>query len=210
MIDATSLKQAEKKAFRSTYNDGLWDILLGCFLSMFAIAPLLSSRLGDFWSSAVFLPFWGLVYLAIWSIRKRVVAPRIGTARFGRARRMRLARFTVVLLVVNILALVLGLIAAANVGRVPGQATSIAFGLILLVGFSIAAYFLDFSRLYIYGLMVGLAPNVGERLFDRGLASHHGFPVTFGVTAGVMIVVGLAVFARLVRENPLPVEDARS
>ena len=26
---------------------------------MFVIAPYLSTSLGDFWSSAVFLPFWG-------------------------------------------------------------------------------------------------------------------------------------------------------
>ncbi len=210
MIDEIGLKQVEKKAFISMFDDGLWDVLIGCFLSIFAIAPFLSSRLGDFWSSAVFLPFWGLVYLAVWSLRKHVVAPRIGVAKFGRERRMRLARFTVVMLVINILALVLGFIAAANVGKVPGQATSIVFGLILLAGFSIAAFFLDFRRLYLYGLMLGFAPPVGEWLFNRGLASHHGFPVTFGVIAGITIVVGLATFAQLVRENPLPVENTRS
>ena len=52
-----SLKEAERKAFRTKYDDGLWDILLGCFFSMFAIAPFLSASLGDFWSSAVFVPF---------------------------------------------------------------------------------------------------------------------------------------------------------
>ena len=209
MSDEICLKDAEKKAFRSTFDDGLWDILLGCVISLLAIAPFLSSRLGDFWSSAVFLPFWGLVYLAVQTIRRHVVAPRIGTAKFGRARKARLARFTIVMLVVNVLALILGFVAAATVGKVPGQATSIVLGLILLAGFSIAAHFLDFSRLYIYGLMLGISPPVGEWLYSRGLASHHGFPVTFGVTAGVMIAVGVAVFARLVRRNPVPVEGAR-
>jgi len=37
-------------------------------------------------------------------------------------------------------------------------------------------------------------------------ASHHGFPVTFGITAAVMIVIGLFLFVRLLRDNPLPVE----
>jgi hypothetical protein len=86
MSEAISLKQIEKKAFKSTHGDGLWDILLGCFVLMFAVAPLLSARLGDFWSSAVFLPFWGGVYLVIRFLRKNVVAPRVGTAKFGRAR----------------------------------------------------------------------------------------------------------------------------
>ena len=205
-----SLKDAERKVFRATYNDGLWDIFLGCFFLMFAIAPYLSTSLGDFWSSAVFLPFWALVYLAIWLIRKYVVTPRIGMVKFGQVRMTRLAKFTVVMLVVNILALILGLVATLNFGRVPGQMTSIIFGMILLMGFSIAAYFLDFNRLYVYGLLVGLSPLVGEWLWTHRYATHHGFPITFGTSAGIMILVGVVVFVRLLRANPIPTEEIQS
>jgi hypothetical protein len=207
MTPQISLKDAERKAFRATYNDGLWDILLGCIFLMWAIAPDLSASLGDFWSSAVFLPFWALVYLAIWLIRKYVVIPRIGSVKFGRARIAKLAKFTAVMLAVNIIALVLGFVAALNFGKVPGQLTSILFGMILLVGFSLAAYFLDFSRLYLYGLLVGLSPLVGEWLWTYGYATHHGFPITFGTAAGIMILVGLAVFIRLLHDNPVPTEE---
>ena len=58
MSQQISLREAERKAFRITHNDGLWDVLLGCYALMFVIAPYLSTSLGDFWSSAVFLPFW--------------------------------------------------------------------------------------------------------------------------------------------------------
>lgn len=210
MSQRISLRDAERKAFRTTYNDGLVDIFLGCFLLMFVIAPYLSASLGDFWSSAVFLPFWALVYLAIRLIRRYVVTPRIGTARFGQARRARLARFTGVMLAINAVALVLGFVAALSFGRVPGQTISIAFGMVLLMGFSIAAYSLDFNRLYIYSLLVGLSPLVGEWLWGRGYATHHGFPITFGISAGVMIVVGLTVFVRLLLDNPVPVEGIPS
>jgi hypothetical protein len=206
MSQKISLRDAERKAFRTTYNDGLVDIFLGCFLLIFVIAPYLSASLGDLWSSAVFLPFWALVYLAIRLIRRYVVTPRIGTARFGQARRARLARFTVVMLAINAVALVLGFVAALSFGRVPGQMISIAVGMVLLMGFSIAAYSLDFNRLYIYALLVGLSPLVGEWLWARGYATHHGFPITFGISAGAMIVVGLAVFVRLLLDNPVPVE----
>lgn len=210
MSQRISLRDAERKAFRTTYNDGLVDIFLGCFLLIFVIAPYLSASLGDFWSSAMFLPFWALVYLAIRLIRRYVVTPRIGTARFGQARRARLARFTVVMLVINAIALILGFVAALSFGRVPGQMTSIAFGMVLLMGFSIAAYFLDFNRLYIYGLLVGLSPLVGEWLWAHGYATHHGFPITFGTSAGIIILVGLALFIRLLHENPVPVEGIPS
>jgi hypothetical protein len=205
-----SLKEAERKAFRTTLNDGLVDIFLGCFLLMFVIALYLSDSLGDFWSSAVFLPFLALVYLAIWLIRRYVVTPRIGMVKFGQARKAKLAKFTVVMLVINVVALILGSVAALSFGSVPGQMISILFGLILLMGFSIAAYFLHFNRLYIYGLLVGLSPLIGEWLWTHGYATHHGFPITFGTSSGIMILVGLAVFIRLLHNNPVPIEGIPS
>jgi hypothetical protein len=201
MSQPISLKRAEQKVFRTIYNDGLWDIFLGCFFLVFAIAPYLSNSLGDFWSSMVFLPFWGVVYILIWLIRKHTVTPRIGMVKFGMARKTRLARFGIVLLAVNSIALILGVVAALSVGKVPGQVFSIGLGIIFLVGFSIAAYFLDFNRLYVYGLLVGFSPFVGEWLWNKGYVSHHGFPVSFGISASIMILVGLIVFLRLLREN---------
>lgn len=210
MSQKISLKEAERKAFRSTYNDGLWDIFLGCFFLTFLIALYLSPILGDFWSSVAQLPFWALAYLGIWLIRRYVVAPRIGRVTFGPARKARLRKFTLVLLVINVLAFILGLIAALSFGSVPGQVTGIIFGMILLMGFSLAAYFLDFSRLYIYGLLVGLSPMIGEWLWAHGYASHHGFPITFGASAGIMILTGLAVFVRFLRDNPVLAEGIPS
>jgi len=165
MSQPISLKEAEKKVFRTSYNDGLVDIFLGCFFLMFAVGPYyVGPILGDFWGSVVFLPFWALVYLALWAIRKRVVTPRIGVVKFGHVRKAKLMKFTIVMLALNVIAVILGFVAALSFGSVPGQMFSIVFGMILLIGFSIAAYFLDFNRLYTYGLLVGLSPLVGEWL----------------------------------------------
>ena len=157
MTGQISLKEAEAKAFRTKTDDGLWDVLLGCFFLMFAIAPLLSTHLGDFWSSAVFLPFWGLVYLTILLVRKYVVTPRIGVVKFGQRRKTRLMKFSIVLIIANAVALILGVVAAMTFGSLPGQIYPIFLGLILLTGFSAAAYFLDMPRLYTYGLQIGRA-----------------------------------------------------
>lgn len=214
MSQMISLKEAERKVFRTTFNDGLVDIFLGCFFLMMVIGPYLSEYLGDFWASAVFLPFWGLVYLTLRYIRKQVVAPRTGVVKFGQVRIAKLKKFTYIMLVVNILVLILGLVVAANYMKVPGQITSVMFGMILLIGFTTAAYLLDFNRLYFYGLLVGIGPLVGEWLWSHGYVTHHGFPITFGISSATMILTGLAVFARFLRDNPLyldgiPSEEAR-
>lgn len=207
MSQPVNLKDAERKVFRSAYNDGLWDVFLGCFFLMFAIGPFLTPSLGDFWGTMIFLPFWGIAFLVIWLIRKYVVTPRIGVVKFGPARKAKLARFSVVMLFVNIVAMILGLLAAFGFGRLPGQVTSITFGMILLICFSLAAYFLDFTRLYIYGLMLGFSPLVGEWLYVRKNVLHHGFPVTFGITTGIMFIIGLITFVRLLLDNSVSIED---
>lgn len=206
-----SLKSAERKVFQTSFSDGLWDVLVGCFALQFAIAPLLSVHLGDFWSSAIFLPFWGLVYLAIWLTRKHVITPRLGTVHFGKARQEKLRKFTTIALVANALIFVLGLVAAFAFGgaagngsaSVRGMVISIVFSLFLLAGFSFAGYLLDYPRLYLYGLMFFVGPIVGEWLYQNHGASHHGYPLVFGIGAGVMILTGLFLFLRLLKNNPL-------
>jgi hypothetical protein len=209
MSQPTSLREAEQKVFSTTYSDGLWDLLLGCFVLLFALAPLLSPSLGDFWSSAVFVPFWGMVVLAIRLIRKHVVVPRLGVVKFGQERKAKLIRFNAVMLLVNVVALILGTIVAMR-STIPGQVAMFVFGLILLLGFSIAAYLLNFRRLYAYGLLVWLSPLVGEWLYTHKNVPHHGLPITYGITAGIMILTSLAVFVRFLRDNPALGQQASS
>jgi hypothetical protein len=208
MSSPTDLRQAERRAFRTAFQDGLWDILVGCFVLMFAIGPLLSEiGMGDFWSSAVFLPLWALVYLGIYLVRKHVVAPRSGVVNFGPARKARLLRFNIVIFVVLLVGLALGVLSAVHFGS-PGWVHTARFGLIVLLSFAVAAFFLDFPRLYIYGLMLALAPFVGEWLYQRMGAAHHGYPIVFGAATGIILLAGLAQFVRFLRNNPLPPEES--
>jgi hypothetical protein len=209
MSQNVSLKEAERKVFTTAFQDGLWDVLIGCFVLMFAVAPLLSTTLGDFWSSAVFLPFLALVYLAIWLTRRHVVTPRIGVVRFGPSRKMRLSRASVILFVVNGVGLILGFLAYRFSDR-PGWTIVTPFALLMLTLFSVGATYLDCPRLYLYGALTALSPLVGEWLWIRAGASHHGFPITFGITAAIMVTVGLVKFALLLRDHPLPGKESAS
>ena len=50
MSEELNIRKAERQVFRAAFSDGLWDIIIAGLLLQFAIAPLLSSSLGDFWS----------------------------------------------------------------------------------------------------------------------------------------------------------------
>jgi hypothetical protein len=202
MDQKIDLKQLERKVWTSFYEDGLGDIFIGCIILMFATAPLLG-RLGwgDFWASAVFIPFWIIMYLLLVFLRKKVVIPRIGVVRFGQTRKKRLVKFNILMLVVLSAGLILGFVSSR------GSATqvwvhSLRFIAIVLLCFGLAGYFLGFVRLYIYGLLVAASFPIGEWLYSNVGVPHHGFPVTFGITSVVIIITGVLLFLRLLRENP--------
>lgn len=207
MSQQISLKQAERKAFQANFQDGLVDIMLGCFSLQFAIAPLLSDRLGDFWSSAIFLPFLGVAFLIILLLKRNVVRPRLGIVKFGPARTGRMMRFTLGMLVINVIALILGTIFALRPGVITGITPTHILGIVLLIGFSAAGYFLDFPRLYLYGLLIFIGTPIGEWLYTNYKATHHGFPIVFGSISALMILTGLALFVRFLNTNPIPTPE---
>ena len=202
MDDPISLKSTEKKVYRSTVADGLWDIFIGVVVLEFAIAPLLSSRLGDFWSSVIFLPIWLLVYLAIKIIRKKIITPRIGTVKFGKPRKQKLMRFGIIMVIINLVIFILGFLVFLYFDHVSGALIAGIFGLIVMAGFYLAGSMLDYPRLYIYGSFLLIAPLIGEWLYSFHGASHHGYPIVFGTSSGLMILIGTITFIRLLKEHP--------
>ena len=88
-----------------------------------------------------------------------------------------------------------------------GYTMSIRFSVMMLVLFTAAGYMLDFSFLYVYGILIALALPVGEWLYQTAGFSHHGFPVVFGTLAGIMFARGLYKFITLVKETSLQVEE---
>jgi hypothetical protein len=198
------LKKLERATFLATADTGLWDIFLASMLAMFAIAPHLSVHLGDFWSAAVFLPVYALLFWGMHLVKTRVIQPRIGMVEYGRPRQRRLKSLGVIMLVVNVVALVLGLVAAYWLPMEQGAIVPLFLSIILLLLFSTAALFLGIPRVFFYGLLLAVAPPVGEFLFQRGYATHHGFPVVFGTCAAVIFMAGIVRFVRFL---PPPVPD---
>ena len=78
----------------------------------------------------------------------------------------------------------------------------------VLVVFSLGAYFLDFTRLYLYGVLLGLSFPVGFFLAEQGVVADETRP--FILTSSIMIVIGIVLFIRFLRDDPLVDENSLS
>lgn len=201
-----SIQEADKKVFRSAFDDGLVDIFLSSIVLMWATAPYLSTSIGDLWSSVIFLPLWGLVFLVLYLIRKYWIKPRTGVVNYGVARKKKLSSFTWIMLVLNIVFFILGVMSFLTPGGT-GWTRMLPFTLMLLICFSLAGYFLDVTRFYIYGLLWAGGFYVGEWLYQTYHVPHHGYPVVFGVLCVLILLTGLYKLFSFIRSNPLPPEE---
>jgi len=206
MPENKTLKVIDRKIFTSYFEDGLLDIFLAAFFLMFALGPFLSKPLGDFWGTIIFLPFFWVVYLVLWYIRRRVVTPRIGSVQWGVMRKKKLRTGSIIMLVVNLVFLLLGVVSFFK-PIASGYTVSIGFSVTMLILFTAAGYMLDFSFLYVYGILIALAIPIGEWLYQNAGFSHHGFPVVFGTLSGIMFARGVYKFITLMKETPLPAEE---
>jgi hypothetical protein len=201
-----SVREADRKVFRTSFDDGIVDIFISSVVLMFALAPFFSVYLGDFWSSVIFLPFWGVVYLILLWTRKNVIKPRAGLVNYGPQRRKKLTLFNRIMIVLNVVFLILGLVVFVSPGG-SGWTITLAFAGMVLISFSLAGYFLDVTRFYLYGLMMSGGFFVGEWLYQTYGVSHHGYPIVFGISAGVIFLIGLFKLITFVQDNSLPTDD---
>jgi len=203
-----NLDELEKKAFKSTYEDGLWDIMLGIIFLAFAAIPILSVRgLGDFWSSLLILPFFAIGY-AIFALGKgRITYPRAGVMKIGSQRKKKIARIHIFLNVFLALGILTGFTAFEKFRDMDWFFPAV-FAVLILICFSLGARYLDFPRLGYYGAGLTVFVLIGEVLFREGVVTHHGYPLVFGSSGFTIMCIGVVLLLRFMKKYSIPGKEA--
>ena len=207
MTQNINLKELEKKAFRSTFQDGLWNIFLGIILMAMAVNTLLS-RIGvsGLETMAVFISLEVVAIIVLFVGKRRITVPRIGHVKFSSKRRAKLTKVRLVLALSVIAGLVVFFVAAAMRGNASGiMSPGILFPLgwmaNALIVFGLMAHFMDFPRLYIIGVLYAITLPI-----DRALYEFAGIKITyivFGIPAAIILVMGFVLLSLFLRDNPL-------
>lgn len=211
MSDVPTLSDVQKRTARLlSYEDGLWDLLLGMTFMLLAIYPITREWLGPEWNLALFV---GLLLLAIgifFLLRGRVSAPRLG---FVKAR-WTPARKGIVAVTLALVALTVGLVIvtlvspASSAGPVPAVSLENVrsymveiLALLAQVGlFSAIGYLFGVPRLFLYGWLLGGANLISVILYRGGPAT---FNLPLGVAAGVILLIGAYLLIRMLRKYPV-------
>jgi hypothetical protein len=216
MSTQLNLKEIERKAFRSTYEDGLWDIYFGLIvicMSIFIYRP--ASGYSPI-NIILALLAMSVAYSLFWAAKKYITVPRMGQVKFGDIRRKK--RTTMVMFlsfVVLVQVIMLGLTALGwlnpEVGaRVNGFLKSqdlmdltvaLIGSLFVVSGMTLTAYFSDFPRGYFIAAMMALA------VFLMIYLNQPVYPVLIGA---LIIIPGAMLFLRFLKKYPLSGETGRN
>jgi hypothetical protein len=215
MSTQLDLKEIERKAFRSTYEDGLWDIYFGLIvicMSIFIYRPA-----SGYSPTNIILALLAMsvAYSLFWAAKKYITVPRMGQVRFGDIRKKKKTTMTVFLSFVVLVQLILlglttlGWLDPEVSARVNGFLKSrdlmdltvaLIGSLIVVSGMTLTAYFSDFPRGYFIAAMMALA------VFLMIYLNQPAYPILIGT---LMIIPGTVLFFRFLKKYPLPGEAGR-
>jgi hypothetical protein len=212
MSTKINLKELELKAWTSYFQDGLWDIFLGLLLLAMAIGALLSDiGVPEAWSTTIYVTLMVLSMLILWAGKRFITLPRMGRVKFGPKRKAKLNWVRVVLFISILAGAGVFLVALAmNTNRPEWLNAAFFFPAAWMVNaivvFSLGAYFLDFNRLYLIGVLYAV-PVPLDILFHKFASMDLTF-FAIGIPAIVILIVGSVMLVRFLRDYPLLPEEA--
>jgi len=211
MSDNIDLEALEKKTWRTTLVDGIFEIYLGILH--------LSLTLGIVFDEVVPAPFSTIISFSIILIgliffligKKYISQPRLGKVKFGRARMARKLKTLIILTVNFLVVLIIYLIGALNPQfrlNLPPYLYGLIIGLLFVtLPLSFVAYFLQFTRLYIIALLFGIGFFLDELFALLLIPEPFDSLLAFGMISIAIISIGIVVFIRFLQKYPLPKEE---
>jgi hypothetical protein len=127
--------------------------------------------------------------------KKLITEPRIGRVKFGPARKVKQWAVIVVLTISFLVGI--GMFLAAYYGAdIPHELMATIAGIWFFIVFGLMAYFMDFSRLLVYGLLLSASFAIAIAYSDTVAI------IAFFVSAAIALPTGLVMLTRFLRRYP--------
>ena len=207
MSGLINLNEIEKKAFKSTFQDGLLDIYIGIQLVNFGIFPaLVETHLSPSLTALYSLSLSILAIVALIIGKRLITTPRMGIIKFGKKRKSKLKALYLVLVITAIIFIIM--LFFTNISGVIAKLPASLFWLsiIFILIFGIGAFFLNVGRFYIWGFFWVFPVPAMYILKKSGYTTGQILPVT--TLPGVIIcITGILFLVHFLRKNPKPSKE---
>ncbi len=213
-MNQINLIELERKAFRSTFQDGLWDIYFGLIIISMSIFLFRPATGYSPLNILLMLASMIVAYILFWVGKRFITLPRMGQVKFGEKRARRKKTMILILggvVLIQATFLVIQFVgwrnpefgAKLNAFLQEKNAMDLAIATIgsLFVGPSmiLIAYFMDFPRGYFIAVMMALA------VFFVIYLNQPIYPIIIGI---LIAVPGVVLFLRFLQKYPLHRENA--
>lgn len=214
MTGQMSSHEARRRVVQlGTFEDGLWDILLGKVFILLGIYPLTRNLLGPVLNLVLFLVILALLVVAASVARRIFSVPRLGLARLKSGPLTTVARITLLVVTISLVLATLFMTgtveqpalagAPAWLSRLSGD---IFFSALIILFFTLFACFTGVPRLHLYGWLVGLGNLASAALM---LYAGHTFNLPLALAGLIIVSTGVSLFLRFVRRYPIATEELK-
>jgi hypothetical protein len=184
-MKSNTLENLEKKMYQSYFQDGLWDIFLGLLFLFMGVRSL---------SGNVWYTLLALSGIPVFILGKRFITiPRMGYVKFGETRKKKRRNLIVIILVAIIVTYSILFISLTG-SSLNTLFTGVFLGLMISTIFMVMAYFLDFTRLYFYALLFGIAISINELFWGHPMA-----PLALSLSGGFVLSLGCILLIRFMK-----------
>jgi hypothetical protein len=203
MAQKISLKEIEKKIYKSLFMDGLFEIVLG--MSLFGNG--LMAFLDDFihpMNYIIGLSFSLLGFFIFLLVKKYVIIPRLGQVKISFKKSSSAKRLALILIISIIFTIIWFIISLTNIFPANYLIVVISIAIIVIIPMGFIAYFAKSPQIYLYAVSIVLTFPFVEVLY------YFGFPysglIVYSILGCIIISIGLIFFIRFLKKYPLQVE----
>ena len=210
ITEKIDLKEIEKKTWRSTLEDGLLDIYFGILVLSIGLGMTLGGILPDPIDGIISIIFMVIGLIIFLFGKKFITQPRLGIVKLGLKTKTRKIKTVIILLINLIILLVLYILRFINPElrlRFPAFLDGLIIGLLFItVPLCFAAYFLQYPKLYIIAILVGLSFFFSD-ILSFFIQEPFDTITSFGIVSGIIIFLGTISLVKFIRKYPLSKEE---
>jgi hypothetical protein len=208
MNETPDLSEVRRKTVRLlTFEDGLWDLLMGIVILMLAAYPVTRAGLGPEWNAGLFLTLLALFTAAYLYLRRIIASPRVGYAKTRMTPAVRTILVVTIALVLLTFALFILTLMGSESTTTDAPTTSgsrsylvdVVVLIVMVVLFSGIARAFHVPRIYAYGWLFG-GGNLLSVILNRNAPERFNLPL--GIAGAVIVLIGVYLFTRFLHRYP--------